>query len=195
MDTSIEAFEIDLIPQISPDELAGILEDEENAEAAMDFVSTTNLLLNCFLYVGLKYLWNMVNLLQFEVFMLNWQISIPYRAEAFLKYIKLLALMEFIPSEWLTDAISDFFGIGCKKDDATCKESIDESERTGMSKLGSTNIVDNMGIMLLLAVFILLFVVLLLLSKHCMYADYRLFRVYMQIRQRIFWNTFIRYVL
>ena len=48
-----------------------------------------------------------------------------------------------------------------------------------MSKLGSTNIIDNMGIMLLVAVFILLFVVLLLLSKQCMYRDYRVFRVYM----------------
>ena len=72
MDTSIEAIQIDLIPQVSPDELAGILEDEANAETAMDVVSTTNLILNCFLYVGLKYLWNMVNLLQFEVFMLKW---------------------------------------------------------------------------------------------------------------------------
>ena len=77
----------------------------------MNVFSTTNLILNCFLYVGLKYLWNMVNLLQFEVFMLLWQISIPYKAEAFLKYIKLLALMEFIPSEWLTDAISDALGV------------------------------------------------------------------------------------
>ena len=72
MDTSIEAIQIDLIPQVSPDELAGILENEENAETAMDVFSTTNLILNCFLYVGLKYLWNMVNLLQFEVFMLMW---------------------------------------------------------------------------------------------------------------------------
>ena len=161
----------------------------------MDVFSTTNLILNCFLYVGLKYLWNMVNLLQFEVFMLLWQISIPYKAEAFLKYIKLLALMEFIPSKWLTDAISDFLGVGCKEDDATCQADIDESERTGLSKLGSTNIVDNMGIMLLVGVFIMVFVILLLLTKQCMYKDYRLFRIYMKVRQRIFWNTFIRYAL
>ena len=80
-------------------------------------MSTTNLILNCFLYVGLKYLWNMVNLLQFEVFILLWQVSIPYKAEAFLKYIKLLALMEFIPSEWLTDAISEILSIKCAEGD------------------------------------------------------------------------------
>ena len=103
--------------------------------------------------------------------------------------------MEFIPSKWLTDAISDFLGVGCQEEDATCQAEIDESERTGLSKLGSTNIVDNMGIMLLAGVFILVLVALLLLTKTCMYRDYRLFRIYMKIRQRIFWNTFIRYVL
>ena len=182
MDTSIETIEIDLIPQVSPGDMASILENEENAEQAINVVSTTNLLLNCFLYVGLKYLWNMVNLLQFEVFILLWQISIPYGAEAFLKYIKLLALMEFIPSKWLTDAISDFLGIECKDGDETCQDEIEESERTGLSKLGSTNIVANMGIMLVVAVFILLLVALLMLTKQCMYRDYRVFRVYMQIR-------------
>ena len=76
--------------------------------------------MNCLLYVGLKYLWNMVNLLQFEVFMLLWQVSIPYKAEAFLKYIKLLALMEFVPSGWLTDAISEVLSIQCEEEDLTC---------------------------------------------------------------------------
>ena len=103
--------------------------------------------------------------------------------------------MEFIPSEWLTDGISEFLDIECDEDDDTCQDSIDESERTGLSKLGSTNIVANMGIMLLVAIFILIFVIVLLLTRRCMYRDYRMFRIYMQIRQRIFWNTFIRYVL
>ena len=64
----------------------------------MQVFSISNFLLNCLAHVGLKYLWNMVNLLQFEVFMILWQVRIPFKAEAFLKYIKLLALMEFIPS-------------------------------------------------------------------------------------------------
>ena len=52
-----------------------------------------------------------------------------------------------------------------------------------------------MGIMLLVLVFIVLFVILLFLSKFCIYRDYRIFRIYMKIRQKIFWNTFIRYIL
>ena len=148
----------------------------------MSVMSTTNLVLNCFLYVGLKYLWNMVNLLQFEVFMLLWQIQIPYKAEAFLKYLKLLALMEFIPSEWLTDAMSELFGIQCEEGDETCEDDIDESDRKGLSKLGSTNIVSNMGIMLLFLLIIVIFVILLFMTKMCIYRDYRIYRAYMLIR-------------
>ena len=83
----------------------------------------------------------MVNLLQFEVFILLWQVSIPYKAEAFLKYIKLLALMEFIPSAWFTDKVSEWLGIQCEQDDATCISDEDESDKTGIAKLGSRNIV------------------------------------------------------
>ena len=111
--------------------------------------------------------------------MLLWQVSIPYKAEAFLKYIKLLALMEFVPSEWLTDSISKVLGITCEEEDRTCDEHIDESDRTGLSKLGTTNIVTNMGIMLLVLVVILIFVIIILLLKYCMYNDYRMYRSYM----------------
>ena len=52
-----------------------------------------------------------------------------------------------------------------------------------------------MGIMFLVAVIILIFVLVLFLSKNCVYRDYRLYKAYMTIRQRIFWNAFIRYAL
>ena len=57
---------------MSSEELAEILQEEEVSKNAMNAISTTNLILNLFLYAGLKYLWNMVNLLQFEVFMILW---------------------------------------------------------------------------------------------------------------------------
>ena len=155
-------------------------------------ISTTNLILNCILYVGLKYLWNMVNLLQFEVFMILWQIRIPYKAEAFLKYIKLLALMEFIPSQWFIDSISETLGISCQENDQICD---DEEEKQGIEKLGTSNIIENMGIMLFLLSFIIILLGLVLVSRICMYKDYRWYRRYMKIRQKFFWNIFIRYIL
>ena len=93
---------------------------EEQSKRTMQVFSITNFFLNCLAYVGLKYLWNMVNLLQFEVFMILWQVRIPYKAEAFLKYIKLLALMEFIPSKWLTDSISKTLDIRCGENTEAC---------------------------------------------------------------------------
>ena len=61
--------------------------------------SIGNLILNLFLAVGLKYLWNMVNLLQFTVFMRQWQIIIPPEADLFIKSLKTLALFEFLPTD------------------------------------------------------------------------------------------------
>ena len=72
LDTSIDLFEVNLVPQVSTNDMAEIYGNEEKSKQAISVMSTTNLILNCFLYVGLKYLWNMVNLLQFEVFMLLW---------------------------------------------------------------------------------------------------------------------------
>ena len=120
LDTSIDLFEVNLVPQVSTNDMAEIYGNEEKSKQAISVMSTTNLILNCFLYVGLKYLWNMVNLLQFEVFMILWQVRIPYKAEAFLKYIKLLALMEFIPSKWLTDSISKTLDIRCGENTEAC---------------------------------------------------------------------------
>ena len=52
-----------------------------------------------------------------------------------------------------------------------------------------------MGIMLLILSVITLIVVLVLLFRTCMYKDYRWYRRYMMLRQRFFWNVFIRYIL
>ena len=39
--------------------------------------SIANLILNVFLAVGFKFIWNMVTLLQFVIFMRIWIISLP----------------------------------------------------------------------------------------------------------------------
>ena len=52
-----------------------------------------------------------------------------------------------------------------------------------------------MGIMLLILCFILVLVFFVLVTKSCMYKDYRWYRRYMKLRQKLFWNVFIRYIL
>ena len=79
----------------------------------MTVVTTGNLVLNIVLSYGLKYLWNMVNLLQFLVFIQQWKFSLPSNAGGFLKYLKSLALMEFVDTAPITQWISDKLGL-CK---------------------------------------------------------------------------------
>ena len=43
----------------------------------MTAVTSGNIVLNIALSYGLKYLWNMVNLLQFLVFIQQWKFSLP----------------------------------------------------------------------------------------------------------------------
>ena len=64
-------------------------------------ISIGNLILNIFLGIGMKYLWKMVNMLQFVVFMREreWQVRVPDEANVWLKELKSLALFEFIPTE------------------------------------------------------------------------------------------------
>lgn len=47
------------------------------ASKSMKVVSSGNIVLNVALSYGLKYLWNMVNLLQFVVFIKDWKFSLP----------------------------------------------------------------------------------------------------------------------
>ena len=61
------------------------------------------LILQCFLYLGIKYLWNFMNLLQFLIFMQMWLISLPTRARTFLRELQNLALLEFLPYHWVIE--------------------------------------------------------------------------------------------
>jgi hypothetical protein len=57
----------------------------------------------------------MVNLLQFLVFIPKWKLNFPYNALAVLNYIKYIALMEFIDTKSIMNSISE--GLGIQKGD------------------------------------------------------------------------------
>jgi hypothetical protein len=40
-----------------------------------------------------------------------WKLNYPPNALAVLNFIKMIALLEFLPTGWLTDLLSDWFGI------------------------------------------------------------------------------------
>ena len=49
--------------------------------------------------------------MQFAVFLPMWAVNYPALVLAFLKSVKVIAFMEFLPTDWLTDGISDTFGM------------------------------------------------------------------------------------
>jgi len=65
----------------------------------MGTLALGNLILNLVLGFGMKYLWNMVNLLQFVVYMRAWLILLPIKTDVFLGALKSLALFEFLSTD------------------------------------------------------------------------------------------------
>ena len=68
---------------------------EETTKTLNAFI-TSSMPLNLVLGVSLKFLWGMVNSLQFIVFMEQWKVNWPPNASIAIKTIRMIALAEFI---------------------------------------------------------------------------------------------------
>jgi len=128
----------------------------------MDTVAIVNLIVNIVLSFGLKYLWSFVNLLQFLVFILKWKLNIPQNAFAILSHLKSIALMEFIPTKQITSKICDLLGM----------DPNDES-----------NIINGMGLMLIIGGIIIIIVVALLIISYFVRNNYTAYKKYQQIKE------------
>ena len=102
-----------------------------------------------------------------------WQISIPATTRIILRELKTLALLEFIPTETFTDVLKSFFGMSSEADclEDSCPEETDSnsgssvSEASGIDRVGSSSLIDNMGAMLVIAAIIMAILLLLLLLR------------------------------
>ena len=106
--------------------------------------------------------------------MQRWKLDYPANTNSVLKFIKMIALMEFMPTGWFTDILSDWFGIQ-KGDDQ--------------------NILENMGMMLLIGCCVLFAVLLILVVGLLMLFNFKLYRIFRNLLRKVFYNTFIRYLL
>ena len=124
--------------------------------------------------------------------------------------------MEFLPTEWFTDKLSDWFDLN------SCDESCDElleqtieedAERTAETRrrilsdsdeaeiekvdpkkiFAGPNLVKQIGAFIAIAVVILILVVLLSCLRICAGKKYGCFKFYMNMRSKIFYNALIRY--
>ena len=96
----------------------------------------SNLILQLFIAYGLKYLWNVVNIMQFAVYLRLWKLSYPQNVTSFLTAVKVIALLEFLPTEWLTDTVSEWFGLSeCDGSaEVDCTESIEKAVEKDISQ-------------------------------------------------------------
>ena len=113
---------------------------QSTVSSGMNVLATVNIFINLVLSFSLKYLWNFVNLLQFLVFMTKWSLNYPFNALSILQYLKSIALMEFIPTHQITFKISEWIGL-------------DPND--------SSNLINSMGMMLVIGVLLLVVVVVL----------------------------------
>ena len=146
---------------------------------------------------GLKYVWQMINLLQFTVFMSEWQLSYSNNSASFLKFVKMIALMEFLPKDEVIDFLT---GTDCQ----TCTNNVIrkrnlESDEHILHEIEesteSDNLIRNLGIMFVIALGIALFLLLLLLLRCLVRRFSKLQKIYKYICECVFYNMFIRYIL
>lgn len=95
------------------------------ANSAGNAVATSNLAVNILLGASLKYLWGMINTLQFVVFFTDWNVQMPPNAILAIKTFRTIALGEFIPYDWLTDKI---LGVFKSEDEEVTEEAENDSE-------------------------------------------------------------------
>ena len=95
------SLKVEVPPQQSHEETVELVEMGNAVAAATTGITITVLLAQVCLYFGLKYLWNIMNLIQFLIFMQMWLLSMPGVARIFMQELKALALLEFIPYAWL----------------------------------------------------------------------------------------------
>lgn len=122
-----------------------------------------------------------MNLLQFLIFMQMWIVLLPGKAKIFLRELKNLALLEFIPYNWL-------FGIETEEKSAA-------SEEHGIERFGTNHIVSAMGAMfaigIALAAMVVLLIILWLLAKHFENVN----KLYLMLKRKLQYSAILRFVL
>ena len=153
----------------------------------MQLLTIGLIVLNLFLAMALKYLWNAMNILQFLIFMREWQIYLPPKAASFIKELRNLALLEFIPLKWFQNSVKTLFGMPIEDEEA-------ESCAAQSNPCGKS-LVDNLGAMPLIALIILLCIGLMLLTRCLARKSARIGKLCAYLKRKLFYNTLLRYVL
>ena len=80
-----------------------------------------------------------------------------------------------------------------KNETATDEE--EEEDEANLDRLGSANILDNLGIMLFFLVVLILVVTLVIVLARVYRTNKKVQELIRKIKEKLFWNTFIRFVV
>ena len=143
------------------------------------------LLLQICLHFGLKYLWNIMNLIQFLIFMQMWLITLPSKTRIFLRELKQLALMEFIPYAWLKSS----------DDEEEQAAEMLMVEEIGIDRFGTNSLVDGMGAFLVIGIALGLVLLVLVLMRFIATVSPRVMSWFDLIKKKMQYNVPLRFVL
>ena len=101
----------------------------------MVYFSALQLVINLAVGAGLKHMWKVINVLQFVVFYLMWQINVPPNASIFIEQVRNLAFFEFV-TDWIFNWLAS--------KEKSCQDEEGEScavvaVKDGIDRLGSDN--------------------------------------------------------
>ena len=154
---------IELPPLFEEGELAEIIEFRKLASNPVITISLLNLLIDLLAGYSLKYMWKIINVLQFIVFFNVWQAYIPPKARMLIEEYRKLAFFEVISDQVLRL-------VGLKT--AECKATTEEAQNyceiyrkdTDEHRLGTKDFLENAGVMGVgLGFLVLLLIILLIL--------------------------------
>ena len=139
------------------------------------------------LYFGLKYLWNIMNLIQYAIFMQMWLIAIPPTARIFMRELKALALLEFIPYSWLSG--------GDGNGDYGWSEEALVTEEVGIGRFGKNSIVSGFGSMLVIGIVLAIVILLAFILRVIAIYSTKLLKLFALIKAKLQYNSVLRFVL
>ena len=117
-----------------------------------------------------------------------WQINVPNNASIFIEQVRNLAFFEFV-TDWIFDALASTES-ECESD--SCSTSTNQS---GIEKTGSDSFLKNAGFMAIAGIGLLIALVALAVLFAIGLKSQRVNKLYKTIKQHLFWNGLIRYIL
>ena len=109
---------------------------ETNQKIFVNTMSTSTMGLNIILGLSLKYLWAMINMLQFVIYMNEWKVNWPANANLAIQTLRTIALGEFFDTTKITNGILNFYGIYPGTDEVDeARRILDESNQDQESQV------------------------------------------------------------